>query len=199
MKITTVNCGFLETNCYVISNDTCAILIDPAAEKQKIYSALNDKKILAVVLTHGHFDHIALADEICEENKVPLYIHVDDAEMLDDPRKNASYLIPGNHIVCKTAPTVFNGNDLLSFDDISFKVLHTPGHTKGSCCFVFDDFIITGDTLFKNGIGRTDLYGGSMTDEYNSIMTLFNFDKDYVLYPGHGASTSLFREKKHKI
>lgn len=186
----------LDTNCYIIHNGKEAVIIDPADEKEKICSFLTGLELRAVILTHGHFDHIGAVDDICRETGAKLYINAEDEEMLADPRKNASFLLPGNETVCVTKPLLFDGDTDLYFGDIHLKALHTPGHTKGSSCFICEDMLISGDTLFRSGIGRTDLYGGDTAQEFASIQKLFALDSDYTVYPGHGGKTTLKREKR---
>jgi glyoxylase-like metal-dependent hydrolase (beta-lactamase superfamily II) len=84
----------------------------------------------------------------------------------------------------------------LCFGDLVIKTLHTPGHTKGSTCFICEDILISGDTLFKNGMGRTDLYGGNISELFSSLRKLFSLDNDYTVYPGHGQKTTLKKEKR---
>lgn len=199
MEIRTINCGLLGTNCYILTEGTDAVVFDPDGEKVKIYSLLKGYNLRAVILTHGHFDHIGAVDDICRETGADLYINVLDAEMLEDPHKNASFLLPESNIICTTPPKFFDGDNDMYFGDIHLKVLHTPGHTKGSSCFICGDILISGDTLFRSGIGRTDLYGGDTMEEYNSIRKLFALDRDYTVYPGHGPKTTLKKEKRGLI
>lgn len=196
MEIKTINCGLLGTNCYILTEGTDAVVFDPDGEKDKIYSLLEGYDLRAVILTHGHFDHIGAVDDICRETGTDLYINVLDAEMLEDPHKNASFLLPESNIICTTPPKFFDGDNEMYFGDIHLSVLHTPGHTKGSSCFICGDILISGDTLFRNGIGRTDLYGGDTATEYESISKLFRLAKDYTVFPGHGPKTSLRREQR---
>ena len=199
MEIRTINCGLLGTNCYILTEGTDAVVFDPDGEKEKIYSLLKGYDLRAVILTHGHFDHIGAVDDICRETGTDLYINVLDAEMLEDPHKNASFLLPESNIICTTPPKFFDGDNDMYFGDIHLKVLHTPGHTKGSSSFICGDILISGDTLFRSGIGRTDLYGGDTMEEYNSIRKLFALDRDYTVYPGHGLKTTLKKEKRGLI
>ena len=199
MEIRTINCGLLGTNCYILTEGTDAVVFDPDGEKENIYSLLKGYDLRAVILTHGHFDHIGAVDDICRETGTDLYINVLDAEMLEDPHKNASFLLPESNIICTTPPKFFDGDNDMYFGDIHLKVLHTPGHTKGSSCFICGDILISGDTLFRSGIGRTDLYGGDTMEEYNSIRKLFALDRDYTVYPGHGLKTTLKKEKRGLI
>ncbi len=199
MEIKAFPCGMLGTNCYIVYDKNNCVIFDPdfafPSEYEMIREFLKDKKLHAVVLTHGHFDHIGSVDEVCSEYGVPLYIHEQDKEMLTDTRKNASFLLPDLSVRCKTDANTFNNEDVLRFGSVDFKVMHTPGHTKGSCCFIFEDFIISGDTLFKNGLGRTDLYGGSSEELYSSLRKLFSLEKNYKVYPGHDGSTTLDKER----
>ena len=199
MEIKTINCGLLGTNCYILTEGTDAVIFDPDGEKEKIYSLLKGYNLRAVILTHGHFDHIGAVDDICRETGADLYINVLDAEMLEDPHKNASFLLPESNIICTTPPKFFDGDNDMYFGDIHLKVLHTPGHTKGSSCFICGDILISGDTLFRSVIGRTDLYGVDTMEEYNSIRKLFALDRDYTVYPGHGPKTTLKKEKRGLI
>ena len=199
MEIKTINCGFLETNCYIISDEDHTVVFDPESETEKIISAIGSKKLMAVILTHGHFDHIGDVDKLCSITKAPLYIHAVDAEMLTDTYKNGSFLIPGLKVTCNTPSNTFTHGDKFTFGSINIEVIHTPGHTKGSCCFVCGDYMISGDTLFRNGIGRTDLYGGDTATEYESISKLFRLAKDYTVFPGHGPKTTLKKEKRGLI
>ena len=196
MEIKTINCGLLDTNCYILSVSNDAVVFDPDGEKEKILDLLSGLTLRAVILTHGHFDHIGAVDCICRETGAKLYINAEDGEMLADPNKNASFLLPGSNVICSTTPLFFEGDAELHFGDIRLKVLHTPGHTKGSCCFICEDIIISGDTLFKSGIGRTDLYGGDTAEEFDSIRKLFALEGDYTVYPGHGPKTTLKKEKR---
>lgn len=199
MEIKTINCGLLDTNCYILSVGNDAVVFDPDGEKEKILDLLSGLTLRAVILTHGHFDHIGAVDCICLETGAKLYINAEDGEMLADPNKNASFLLPGSNVICSTTPLFFEGDAELHFGDIHLKVLHTPGHTKGSSCFICEDIIISGDTLFKSGIGRTDLYGGDTAEEFDSIRKLFALEGDYTVYPGHGPKTTLKKEKRTLI
>lgn len=195
MKITAINTDFFQSNIYIISSDDYAVIIDPSGT-QKFYNKIKDylegRQLKAVLFTHGHFDHIALGHEF--EGKVPMYIHKLDSQMLYTAQPLGKKL--GLETKPFHADNNMEGGEQLKFGDITVKVRHTPGHTKGSVCYVIDNNIFSGDTLFKDGIGRTDL-GGSFKEIIQSIESLFSLKGDYTVYPGHGEPTTLRYEQKN--
>ncbi|HEY8390890.1 MAG TPA: MBL fold metallo-hydrolase [Clostridia bacterium] len=195
MNIKTITTDLVQSNTYIITSNKSAVIIDPSGTDKiffKIESCLKDIRLKAVLFTHGHFDHVALGHKY--EGKVPIYIHKLDSFMLNSDQnlgEDFGYAVKP----CK-ADVLLNGGEVLKFDDITVKVLHTPGHTQGSVCFVIDNYIFSGDTLFRSSIGRTDFEGGSQTAILKSINCLFMLDGDYVVYPGHGEPTTLRYEQK---
>ncbi len=200
MEIKSYETGFYGTNCHIIVSGDSAVMFDPdftgEIEKEEIYRTFSEKELKAVILTHGHFDHIGSVDDVCSDNNVPVYIHEQDSEMLCSPHKNASYLLPNLSVTCRTKPITFKDKDVLEFGDISLTVMHTPGHSKGSSCFICDDAMIVRDTLFRDGMGRTDLYGGDTYTLFRSIEKIFALEKNYKLYCGHGPNTTILRERR---
>ena len=179
--------GPLPTNTYIVAaqGEECAV-VDPACDYGSICSfvSLMGLKTASVLLTHGHFDHIGAAGSFADAG-IPVYLHPDDAEMPGDPMKNGSapFGAPALSVQFQTVPV--KDGDEIHVGDMTFSVMHTPGHTKGSVCYLFDGGMFTGDTVFEGGYGRTDLWGGSFDDLKKSLRRLFPVIKEKKIYPGH--------------
>jgi hydroxyacylglutathione hydrolase len=193
MLIETFTVGMLSTNCYVAHSQLTkeAIIIDPGLESpteaQQIfdYITIDSLKIKLIVNTHEHEDHICGNSMIQEKYNVPIYIHKFDAGFLKDLQK-------GNY----PASVLLEEGSLISFGDQTLKVLHTPGHTPGSICLQGERLIFTGDTLFAEGIGRTDFPGGSDIDMQKSLERLVHLPDNLLIYPGHGPTSIMGEEKR---
>lgn len=175
--------GFLETNCYILgdSNDNEVIIIDPGDEPEKILKLINFKKfkVSKIIATHGHPDHIGGYAQIYKTFPIPLLINQEDARLFQ----------------VKETKDISQG-DIINVGNLRLEVIHTPGHSPGSVCLRGKDYLITGDTLFAGGIGRTDLPGGSMEKLFSSIQKkLFSLPEDLKFYPGHGDFSTLKDEK----
>lgn len=198
MEIFTLRIGYMPTNCYIISADkqADAAVIDPGGNFEPIMNLLNrrGKNVKWVLITHGHFDHIIGARDL-QANGAAVYVHLLDKEML----KNADGLAKSIGLQIKPcfADKIMLGEDTLRLGGLTVEVMHTPGHTKGSVCFVAENNIFSGDTLFFEDYGRTDLPGGSAADMEKSIKALFALEGDYKVYPGHGQATTLSHERIH--
>lgn len=181
---------------FAVSGKKCAI-IDPGLEFSVIENALiaHGLEPSAILLTHGHFDHIFSLDLIREKYCIPVYIHAEDCEMLTDSFKNAYSFFFCSSFEQKDADKTFINGDKISVGDDFLTVIHTPGHSKGSSCFLCDKIMITGDTLFADGIGRTDLYGGDFSRIKESLSMMRNIENasDITIYPGHGRAERLSR------
>ncbi len=191
--------GDLGTNCYIVcSSDGHAVIIDPAANADKIclYVKGNNITVDSVLLTHAHFDHILAVSAVCEAVGAPLCVGAADASMLADPQRNLSGLVMPQCPVALTADRLLREGDTILFGDAVLTVMETPGHTPGGVSYVGDGVLITGDTLFAGSIGRTDLPGGDMTLLRRSLARLASLDGDYVIYPGHGETSTLMYEKQ---
>ena len=200
MFIKTLYLGACMTNCYIVSNDnkTC-IVIDPASNGDTIINEINKNNftLSAIFLTHGHFDHIyAIPDLISSYPDAKIYLHKDEEKYLRNTSLNLSPLF-GENFIYTGKVTCISDKDVLSESGLDFEVMHTPGHTEGSVCYITGDCIFSGDTLFASTIGRTDFPLGSFSTLISSLKKLKSLDKNYNIYPGHNASTTLNREKKY--
>jgi len=200
MKISSLTLGLVDTNAYFIENDKHVILVDPASDSDLIIKKLNqiNKPLTAILLTHAHFDHIGALDDIVAKYNVPVYMHKSEFDFLTNTEKNGSekfkqYGMP--QITSQITPLAMDEGEA-NIGDFHFKVLHTPGHSPGSLSFVFNEFAVVGDTLFNQGIGRTDLYKGDYETLVDSILDkLFQLDSDLPLFPGHGPYTTVEDEQ----
>ncbi len=196
MKVYTIEAGVFGTNTYLVGDEETgrAVLIDPDGNGAQIMKLVeqNGFALDAILLTHGHFDHIGAVDEIVSLTGAPVYISERDAEMLTDGKKNASAVFFGKGILCNTVPTTFKNGDMLEFGSLSFTAMLTPGHTRGSVCFFLgDDIVFTGDTFFADGYGRTDLFGGNENTLIQSLKKLIPHLRGKTAYPGHGSSVNV--------
>ncbi|MFH1479562.1 MAG: MBL fold metallo-hydrolase [Candidatus Omnitrophota bacterium] len=197
MLIKKIVVGAIETNCYIAGDEDTkeVFIIDPGGDYKKIKELIdkNSLKPKAIINTHGHGDHILANKDL----KLPIWIHRDDADFLSDPSKNMS-LMMGGFLSAGHASRLLGEGDILKIGKYSLEVIHTPGHTPGCICLKGDKVLFSGDTLFCNGIGRTDFPYGSYEDIVASIKNnLFKLDDDLVVYPGHGPSTTIGREKEN--
>ena len=180
-------------NCYLLASGTHAFIVDPSASADAILDAAKARGVTpeAILLTHGHFDHIVSIDTLREKVHIPVLIHEDDAEMLTDGDKNAFRFFYGKPRVWNPADRTFRNGDALPLGNEFVRILHTPGHSRGSVVFLTDAGILTGDTLFSDNVGRTDLYGGDQQALSASLNLLRGLDGHAVIYPGHGESATL--------
>lgn len=197
MIVDTLVLGPVQTNCYIVRGEAGgeAVVIDPAAEPERIKAALEGKTPRAFLLTHGHFDHTGALRGF---PGVPIYIHPADAVMLEDPAWSAGGLI-GDNAPRPAATDFVQEGTQLQLAGLMIRVMHVPGHTMGSVAYQIGDALFTGDTLFCRGYGRTDLPGGSMADEMRSVRRLLRLDKDWTVYPGHGNATTLQAEREYFV
>lgn len=200
MRYITVALGMMPTNSYIIYDENThnAAIIDPAADCAKIERYLNrfSLSLKYILLTHGHADHIGAVNELKKKTGAMLVINNEDADMIFEPFYNESYLIFGEDYAINDYPEiVMYDKDVLNFDSIFIECVHTPGHTKGSCVYLCEDLMLSGDTLFCQGYGRTDLYGGDTSRLKDSLKKLYDLDKNYTVLPGHMKSTTLDSER----
>ncbi len=201
MKITKQVMGFVETNTYYIEKDGKVIVIDPCIDPQKdttrLFEPLYDKEVSAILITHGHFDHISGIDAIVTFFNCPVYVYHKELEWLRKPSLNLSNMTPEPISVQAELTPIELGP--LKVDDFIFEVIETPGHTSGSISYILGQHIFDGDFIFYDSVGRMDLATGSERTMVESLKIFIDTYKNQniKLYPGHGEITTLKREMKH--
>jgi len=197
-KIHTIVVGALQTNCYILQSNHGAIIIDPGDEPERIVRFLNDIKVepSQIIATHTHFDHVLGVDSIRAKLNVPFLIHRDDLSMLESMQNRVHQFMGFDVPPPPKVDRYLKDGDLLNVGDETIRVLHTPGHSPGSISLSGDGYVFTGDALFNQSIGRTDLPGGDLKTLINSIRErLFKLDDATTVYPGHGPETTIGDEK----
>lgn len=181
--------GGMETNCYLVYDEKSkeGMVIDPGAESERIIDEINklNLKVLYIIVTHGHGDHIGALDELKKSTNARVLINQDD--------------LPWFKLFSVTsADGYLEENQVINLGSLKLKVLHTPGHSEGSISLLGEDFIFTGDTLFSGAVGRVDLPGGDEKKLFSSIREkIFTLPEKTVFYPGHGDGCTIGEEKKH--
>lgn len=206
MKINHYVVGMVQTNCYIVINDENkeCFIIDPGAAGIQLAEIIkqDNLKPVAILLTHGHFDHAGGAADLAKEFDIKIYVHEAEEDTLHDPQKNVSWMVGEKESY--DADVFLNDEEIITLAGFEIKVLHTPGHTEGGCCYYIseEDVVFTGDTLFAQSVGRTDFPGGSMSQIVRSIreklMTLNkagNLETDIMVYPGHNDPTTIETER----
>jgi len=190
LKVYTLPLGAYQTNCYILheaQSKTCCV-IDPGYNPNEILDRLEALGLTleAILLTHGHFDHVGGVKELAAETGCRVYLCAEDLSM-------PGMMTGGRLYYTHT----YGEGDELDLAGLRISVLHTPGHTPGSVCLLADNALFSGDTLFAGSCGRTDLPGGSWATIVKSLRRLSELEGDFPVYPGHGESTSLAEEKRY--
>ena len=190
------------TNCYVVYNENTkeCFVVDPAAPSAPLVEFIQTEglQLQGILLTHGHFDHIMAVKEVKEKYQIPVYACMQEEVMLAEPTINMTAVYGS---ACSIKPDVLlDDGQIFEAAGFSIQMFHTPGHTKGSCCYYIKDegVLFSGDTLFCGSVGRTDFPGGSSAEIVRSLHKLVDtLPEDTEVFPGHDASTTIGYEKRY--
>ncbi len=186
-----ITCGLLQTNCVILQQDNFCVVFDVPYDCQAVAEYINNNNltIQAILLTHGHFDHVGGVEQLkrlLNIDYIPIYIHKDDLALAQNAMDNL-WKIPSEN--CYPTHLVREGK--LQVGQFEFYVIFTPGHTEGSVIYLIEDVMLSGDTLFCNSVGRTDLPGGNMAKMRKSLQKIKQLTEDYKIYSGHGPCSTL--------
>ena len=202
LKIGKIVMGSVQTNCYFVykENDNKIIVVDPADRGEYLYNAFKEAglEVAEIVLTHAHFDHIWGCNKLRELSGVQVFALEDEKELCESAKLNVSEDVGRPYTV--TVDWYLRDGEKITIEDMEFKVIATPGHTQGSCCYYFekDNLLISGDTLFEGSVGRTDLPTGNGPTLSRSLKEkLMVLPDETLVFPGHGNSTTIGDEKKY--
>ena len=198
MQIIRLPVGMLQANCYLVAEaGGDAVVIDPGAEAERIIEAVRsrDLKVKHILLTHVHFDHMQAAADVAAATGADILAPEGDWPALTDPQLSLCHMMPGGGSQTLSAAGKLRDGEVVEAGKLRLTVLHTPGHTPGSCCFLCGDVLFTGDTLFRGSVGRTDFPGGSYDAFKRSLDRLAALPGDYTLLPGHDDATTLAEER----
>ena len=198
VKVHTLVLGPLQTNCYVVweENSSTCVVVDPAYSPEQIleFAHRQGLTIEAIFLTHGHFDHVGAVEALRDATACALWMHKGDYNYRKDPMND--YLYP-LHDKDLGEISFCDEGTVIRAAGLDFTVFSTPGHSRGSVCYLADKVLLSGDTIFAGGCGRTDLPGGDWATIRISLADLAELDGDIKVYPGHGESTTLAQEKRY--
>lgn len=206
MQIYSLILGELGNNCYILVDEQTkkAAVIDPSVCNERLIRKIEETvgTLEYILLTHGHFDHIGGVPKLKEKYpNAKIAIHKLDENCFNDDKKSlmniSQYYNPNEKKEPVKADIILKDNDEIKLGNLTIKVMHTPGHTPGGVCFICNDVIFSGDTLFCKTVGRTDFFDGSFDDIIESVKRLGNLDGDYRVLPGHSVETTLEDERKH--
>jgi hydroxyacylglutathione hydrolase len=198
VEVHTLVVGALQTNCYILSAQGESIIIDPGDEGERILRLIKDlgTRPTRIIATHTHFDHVLAVSTIRKKLNVPFLIHRDDLPLLESMQSRVRQFMGFEVPPPPSVDGFLKGGEILTLGNEKIRVLHTPGHSPGSLSISADETVFTGDALFNQSIGRTDLPGGDLKTLLRSIREkLFKLDDETIVYPGHGPETTIGDEK----
>jgi len=196
MEILKIPLGLYQANCYLVKEGKDVLVIDPGARPERIQTFLGeDEKVIGILLTHGHFDHIGAVDALVNRYGCKVFIDEEDKMFLNDEKLNYSE----KRNVKVFSPCISFKYGINKLGRFTFTVHSAPGHSKGSVLIEINNFLFTGDVLFKQSIGRTDLAGGSDSEMKQTLRWIKTLDPSFIVYPGHGDITTLAEELKTNI
>ena len=196
MKILKFSLGQMQANCYFLIEGQNCLIIDPADDAPFILEELQRHRLnlVGMLATHGHFDHLMAVGEIQKSFDIPLFIHKDDKFLTDRVEQTAEYFLGYKPVILPIKKIKnLKIDDVLRIKKFKIKIIYTPGQTPGSCCFYFkeENALFTGDTLFKDGIGRYDFSYSNKDKLKNSLENIFKLPKETIIYSGHGEDTTI--------
>lgn len=197
MRVRRLTLGPLDTNCWLVDDGAGGpvLVVDPADEAASILAALDGAEVAAIVLTHGHFDHLAAVRELVAATGASLVVHGADAGNITSATGTGAAMF-GFDASSPPADRTVEEGDTIEAGDAVLTVLHTPGHTPGGICLLGEGHLLSGDTLFAGSIGRTDFPGGDMLTMRASIARLAGLPDETRVHPGHGPETTIGRERR---
>jgi hydroxyacylglutathione hydrolase len=201
LKIQRFLTGPLEVNCYLMIDEATgkAAVLDPGGMNPQLEAAINqigEKNVEKILLTHGHFDHIGGVSVLQKKTGAQVFLYEEDKDFPGNSSLNLSVMAIGQEIPSFSVDRLLKDGETFSLGKTAFTVLHTPGHTQGSCCYLSENVLFTGDTLMRNSVGRTDFPTGNMPKLTKSLQQLALLPGNYTIYPGHGEPSTLDEERK---
>ena len=196
MEVKTLVLSIYQTNCYLIRKGNDLLVIDPGSSPRRVIEAVRELEgcaLKAVLLTHGHFDHIGAVDAVRNTFNCPIYGCQDDEEIMTPGKINDRY----NMRISVSSDITWLKSSELKIGEFDIRVLYTPGHTPGSVMYVIENDLFSGDTLFNESVGRTDLYGGSFSQLKQSLKVIEALPPDMIVYPGHEAPSTIEHELQY--
>jgi len=196
MKVKTIISGNYSCNSYIISQGEVCVIVDIGFDSAPVFEYVEKEglTIKAVLLTHGHPDHVFKAKDFIDKG-ISVYISEEDYQM---PKNNffGLRLVEADFVLFD--PIFIDGHKL-EFGEIAVDIIKTPGHTKGGVCYIIGNYLFSGDTLFRGTVGRSDLYGGCAKTLRDTVKSLLAIEKNYIVMPGHGESSTIFYERQHNF